>query len=211
MSGKKFLDHPLFGQLAIDDDDKGSQSKLSDGQEHGGQNAITRTVNAASKTTGKILEDMKREKMRCRVQEQGCKDLLENIPSTEGEEYRKILLEMGSEWEAMEATYNRIANEGGIQVILEAMSLHKTSAVVQENGCHILRFLSRTNENEEKISDAKGIEAIVDALSRHKESVAVQTSALRALWNFIFSDENKLRVQAGGGTLATIKAMQANK
>ena len=217
---KRYIDHPLFGRIELDDagDDTAPsapssavdsvQQSLKDSSLKPVQGK-KKNINSGSCSSQSIIDSMKSKRSNVQAQEQGCCDLLELIPSIEGEEYRRILLESGTEWQQMENVYNRIAGEGGISVTLDAMKSHKTSAIVQENGCHILRLLSRTNANEETITGAKGIDAMVDALKQHKDSPAVQTSALRALWNFIFTDSNKLRVRNLGGLLPTIEALRA--
>ena len=208
-SEKRYIEHPLFGRIELENDESSNQGNENTlrTEEKTGKMPDMLEINTS---LPKLLQEMKLHKNECQAQEQGCQDLLKLVPNAEGEEYRRILSEMGAELEAMETAYNNIAKSGGISVTLAAMKAHKESSIVQETGCHILRLLSRTSENEEKISAAKGIEAMVEALKLHKNSASVQTSALRALWNFIFSDENKIRVHVGGGVLSTIEAMKAN-
>jgi hypothetical protein len=214
---KRYIDHPLFGRIELDDTDDEAVSSTpspavvdiqTPAVKDCSNNPIqTKNVVSQARSSRSIIDSMKSKKGNVQAQEQGCLDLLDTIPSIEGEEYRRILLAMGPEWQQLENVYNRIAEEGGISVALDAMRTHKKSDVIQEHGCHILRLLSRTNANEENISAAKGIDAMVDALKQHKNSPAVQTSALRALWNFIFTDSNKLRVRNLGGVLPTLESL----
>jgi len=57
----------------------------------------------------------------------------------------------------------KIAESGGIEALAAAMKIHKSSVLVQEQACWVLR-----NLNQVKIAEAGGIEAVVAAMEAQK-------------------------------------------
>ena len=84
----------------------------------------------------------------------------------------------------------KIAEQGGIKAVIEALLAHKGSAEVQEAGCCALWNLACNDDNEVKIAEQGGIKAVIEALLAHKGSAEVQEAGCGALCNLAANSKN---------------------
>ena len=74
--------------------------------------------------------------------------------------------------------------EGGIDVILNAMRLHKSNGGVQAKGCGALLHLAYNEENKKMIAKKNGIHTIREAMRLDVSNVELQKNAIGALWMY---------------------------
>src|SRR4051812_33738972 len=95
----------------------------------------------------------------------------------------------------------RIAEEGGIPLIVSAMDKHQESTFIQRTGCgalwnlsvnglistvaisRIIETLFLAENNRMLIAKEGGITAIIRAMTTHKQTPRIQKNACGALWN----------------------------
>jgi hypothetical protein len=93
----------------------------------------------------------------------------------------------------------KVAAEGGIGAILEAMRGHPESEEVQAAGCGGLWNLAVNADNQVKVAAEGGIGAILGAMRGHPESEEVQAAGCGALWNLAVNADNQVKVATEGG------------
>ena len=76
---------------------------------------------------------------------------------------------------------HRIAEAGGIAVILSGMKAHKDHAEVQAHGCHGLANLATNTDNRVSIAEVGGITVIVSGMTAHMDQAGVQRQGCCAL------------------------------
>jgi len=91
-----------------------------------------------------------------------------------------------------------IVEQGGIDVIPEAMRTHKRHTGVQEQGCEALRNLAGNNAaNKIKMAEQGGINVILEAMRTHKRHAGVQEQGCWALRNLAGNNaDNKITIPA---------------
>ena len=110
----------------------------------------------------------------------------------------------------------KIAEQGGISVILEAMRTHTSHAGVQEEGCGALRNLAVNAGNKIKINFFKlikiteqgGIEVILKAMRTHTSDAGVQGQGCGALTNLARNDDNQIKIAQQDGIYVILEAMR---
>merc|ERR1712079_437614 len=82
---------------------------------------------------------------------------------------------------------DKIANFGGIEVVVDAARRHRSDAEVVRMACRAMFSLANCNDsNKEKIANLGGIEVLVDAARRHRLNAEVVCWACRAMVDLAF-------------------------
>jgi len=104
----------------------------------------------------------------------------------------------------------KISEEHGIQLILQAMRAHPTGEHVQEHGCAALWNLSLNKDHMEEIIESNGIKCVIDAIKNHIRCVGVLKNACGALWNLSVSEENQKIITKHNGVDVLLSVMREN-
>mmetsp|Transcript_14261 Transcript_14261/g.35791 ORF Transcript_14261/g.35791 Transcript_14261/m.35791 type:complete len:525 (+) Transcript_14261:123-1697(+) len=110
-----------------------------------------------------------------------------------------------------------VAREGGVSLLLQAMSKYRDSVAVQRHGCGCLHALSWSTECKDTLTSWKGddgesgIFLIVRGMMFHPQDLDLQEQACSALAIVsYFVDINKREICEKGGIAAIICAMQTH-
>ena len=106
----------------------------------------------------------------------------------------------------------KIAQEGGITVILNSMSFHvgKHPQVQAEASKALSELAYRCSDNKKAICDNGGAETIVKAMEEHLDDWRVQLEGCRALFSQAIHTENKSRIIGCGSIPAVLNGMTAH-
>jgi len=75
-----------------------------------------------------------------------------------------------------------IVRAGGVDAVVQAMRLHPTCPIIQEQGCMALRYFgTRHPDNQTRIGAAGGVDAVLLAMASHPMFKGVQEQGLLAL------------------------------
>ena len=145
------------------------------------------------KNVGSIITGMKVHKMHYGVQEASC--------------WALWFLAADDDIQA------QIADLGGIELIVEALTSHPNVVQVQEAGCGALWNLAASSSiNQVHIASAGGIDGVLSAMLTHPTAAGLQYQALGALTNLVANKSfNKLQLVNGGGVDVVIAVMKANQ
>ncbi|KAJ1495324.1 armadillo-type protein [Baffinella frigidus] len=102
--------------------------------------------------------------------------------------------------------------KGGVEAVVWAMGVQRSSVAVQEGGCCFLANLAANNEENAVAVTAKGgIEAVVRAMGAHGWSEEVQVLGCGVFLNLASpTAENAVVIAANGGVEAVVRAMGAH-
>uniref|UniRef100_A0A7S4D3B2 Armadillo repeat-containing domain-containing protein n=1 Tax=Eutreptiella gymnastica TaxID=73025 RepID=A0A7S4D3B2_9EUGL len=95
-----------------------------------------------------------------------------------------------------------IANAGGIDQILTAMTAHKANVHLQLRALGTLLNLCNTAEHQVLLLDAKGVDMILDTMKTHQGSVHVQQSACAILLKLASSTQPNVAETVSTTTVA---------
>ncbi|KYQ91052.1 aardvark [Tieghemostelium lacteum] len=104
--------------------------------------------------------------------------------------------------------YLEVVEQGGIQLILQAMKNHLYNPGVQYNTSFVLRNLARNDVSESRVAQEGGIQAIATAMRNHPNHIGIQTQGCGALRNLGCNDSNKILSAREGGISLILKAMK---
>ena len=107
---------------------------------------------------------------------------------------------------------------GGVEVIVEAMQLHKTDPHVQSQGCGMLRNLSCGNINDKPSSqeavrqlyECGGLKAVLSAIRYNADDVGVVTQACGFLRNIATAYEWRGQLLSSGAVEAATRALSTH-
>jgi hypothetical protein len=104
-----------------------------------------------------------------------------------------------------------VAKTGGIEVIVDAMSCHSSSSVIQQRAVTTLLHLTTTETARTAMVNAKGAESVCWAMKGFVEVKSIQAQGSTALCNMAFgSASSKKRIGKIGGIDAVVKAMDSH-
>ena len=104
----------------------------------------------------------------------------------------------------------KIAQQGAIDIALEAMTAHKECTDVLVQACVLLRNLAGRSDNQDAIAAAGGIESILDAMRTQNSDSELIIQACRALANLaVHNAGNQIKIATVGGIECIIAAMSA--
>jgi hypothetical protein len=105
----------------------------------------------------------------------------------------------------------RMAERGGIEVVVGAMYCLRGYADVALCGCRTLRNVAIKSANRTKIADRGGIDAVLVAMQMHRREPEILKQALGALAVVSLGEGTELRIAERGGIEAIIDAMALNR
>eukprot|EP01043_Picozoa_sp_COSAG02_P012976 COSAG02_NODE_512_length_20850_cov_4.993302_10_plen_651_part_00 len=104
-----------------------------------------------------------------------------------------------------------IVAAAGMEAALKGMSSHKSSPLVQEQGCFVLRRLAFNDAFKPALVSSGGIETIVQSMGEHGGSAKVQEHGCNVLGNLaVNSDELRAAIASAGGIAAVVAGMGAH-
>ena len=107
----------------------------------------------------------------------------------------------------------RVAQHGGIKVILQALECHRGRAVeMQHQGCWVLGVVSNVAANRRTVAESGGMDIVLHAMRHHPNSTKVQKSGCYALGNIVACDAaNQHDLARKGGMDLILKAMRQHQ
>jgi hypothetical protein len=98
-----------------------------------------------------------------------------------------------------------ILSEGGLDVIIAAMTTFEDNIEVAQRGCEILKTFTRQSLDFQRAVSAKGgIGVVLIAMRRHVQSVDVQDSAFACMRNLCTHKDNRLQMVKEEGGVGTM-------
>jgi len=102
-----------------------------------------------------------------------------------------------------------IVNHGGIVAVVDGMMENLESAIIQENGCNILRRLGGNDlEMKLKIVEADGVDAIMNIMISHGEKANVLSEAFQALSCLSVDKTSRNFIAQQGGVMVIANSMK---
>lgn len=98
----------------------------------------------------------------------------------------------------------QIAEQNGVQAILDAMQLHGNNVAIQTHCSHALLCLACSNTDRNcQIAELGGMDIIMSAISQHPDNTKVREYGSAALWSLAYMNtKNKDAIEDAGGTNA---------
>ena len=100
-----------------------------------------------------------------------------------GDEYREISSKDGEEKQKLDREYSRIADEGGVDVVLKAMKSDPNSVSLFIDCCSFLAYIARAKINHLKVKNLNLFSIIANIMELHLASASAQSIGCRALCN----------------------------
>ena len=101
-----------------------------------------------------------------------------------------------------------IGNEGGIEIIMNAMKMHISNVTVQHEGCKVLSNLAINDTNKSKLDHENAIEMIMKAMELHFAVADFQKDSFKFLYNLSFNVEYEAKIVDNDCIKYVIKAMR---
>ena len=111
---------------------------------------------------------------------------------------------------AVESNQVLVSKAGGIELVVQVMRAHPTTAEVQRYGCWALAIIAYNADNQVLVAKAGGIEAVIAAMRAHPTTADVQHYGCWALMTIAVNADNKVLVAKAGGIEAVVAAMRAH-
>jgi hypothetical protein len=109
-----------------------------------------------------------------------------------------------------DAEVSAYIGSGIVDAIVQTMTGHLKSALLQETGLGILQNISMRGPDEKaRIAEAGGVEAVVSVLREHIRLPSVVERGLATLWSLAVLDENQIRVANADGINLVVNCMMA--
>lgn len=105
-----------------------------------------------------------------------------------GDEYRDICKNDGEKKEILYQEYSRIADEGGVGVVLGAMKIDEDNEPLFVDCCSFLAYVLRAKVNHSKVQNKGIFSMISNIMARQATSSASQVCACRVLCNLSSSE-----------------------
>jgi hypothetical protein len=102
---------------------------------------------------------------------------------------------------------------GVVEVVVQALRMHRTSERTQDIGCPLLTLLITEQPENQRLAVSVGaVEAVLDALRTHDTSADVVTSAGMALGSLVaFNDRANERAGRAGAPATLVQSMRAHE
>jgi hypothetical protein len=103
----------------------------------------------------------------------------------------------------------KIADSGGIPVMISAMQQHVDSLRIQEDACAVLRYVTADDTRKGLLAEFDGVSAIVSSMNRHTGSLILHEHACSCLHGFAVKDNSSVRcITAADGISAIVSSMK---
>ncbi|CAN8070171.1 unnamed protein product [Agarophyton chilense] len=101
-----------------------------------------------------------------------------------------------------------VGEDGGIDLILSCMKVHRFSKRVAERGCCVLRYLFFIRANRLRFAECNGVDALVRIMRDGAEHSDVSETVLHAIGNAVYDNlDSKRAVGRLGGIAALVQIM----
>lgn len=105
---------------------------------------------------------------------------------------------------------HEVANKGGVEVTIRALSTHRNSVHVAEAACKVLQQLALADQPRSEICSQGGLAAIEQAMGQHLASPGVQESGCSAICNLALQPGMLLYRKNVGTIIASMKGHKEN-